>query len=455
MGKELYALIVFAAAFVSSNLWGAIEAESFGFREGADPIENSKALQKAVDCGGEIRVSSPGIYDVGATVFIGDNTSLIFSKGVILRKNAEHGKFCHVFLNKGAHSRTYNKSISIKGLYIDVNGLDYFNPDDILGHRGHVAFFYVKELNITDFTCMGSLKWQFNIQVCTFEDLNIDGVVIRGLKDGIHLGRGKRFRIANAVISTGDDAIALNAHDYDTSNPEVGWIENGIIENVYDLSPEGALIGYDGKKIHALFARIISGTWGEWKEGMEVQKSDIVVSNGKMYRVQMPYDFSGKTFKSATRPTHGDGAKVIDGINWRMFQKDVVYNAGVRNVTFRNIFLSKVRAASFSIHADCDVMSRSFYPGGKFTLQENIVFDNVRVLHDENRPFIISKVPVDNIVLSNCFFKNNCIRFVHTKDVEENAVTHIFMSNVVFNPTIKDFQLIKNDVKDKKIEVIK
>jgi len=65
-------------------------------------------------------------------------------------------------------------------------------------------------------------KAQYGIQVCTFEDLIIDDVVIKGMKDGVHLGRGKRFTIRNGVFQTFDDAIALNAHDYATGNPEVG-----------------------------------------------------------------------------------------------------------------------------------------------------------------------------------------------------------------------------------------
>ena len=39
-------------------------------------------------------------------------------------------------------------------------------------------------------------------------------------------------------LGTFDDAIALNAHDYATSNPELGWIENGVIENCHDLNAE-------------------------------------------------------------------------------------------------------------------------------------------------------------------------------------------------------------------------
>jgi hypothetical protein len=171
---------------------------------------------------------------------------------------------------------------------------------------------------------------QFGIHVCSFEDLIIDDVIIKGEKDGVHLGRGKRFTIRNGVFQTFDDAIALNAHDYATSNPELGWIENGVIENCYDLNAENT-VGY--------FCRILAGAWTDWKEGMEVQQSDAVVSNGKLYRVQAKPD--GTKYISKTKPTHEKGSMVLDSINWGVVQHDVTYTAGVRNVIFRNIFLEK------------------------------------------------------------------------------------------------------------------
>ena len=72
----------------------------------------------------------------------------------------------------------------------------------------------------------------------------------------------------------------------------------------------------------------------------------------------------------------------LDGIHWGVVQNDVTYTAGVRNVVFRDIFLHKPRTA-FSIHFDNGKFSRSYYPGGaRSRVQERIVFDNVRVLHE-------------------------------------------------------------------------
>jgi hypothetical protein len=198
---------------------GFTDAASFGFSPAATGLANIKALQAALDWGGTIVVSKPGTYKVSGTAYIGDDTSIEFGAVVILEKSNEAGRFSHVFLNKGADDRTYNKNISITGLDLRVNGVD--KPwDFIYGLRGHVAFFYVKELKIERLRISGLVNGQFAIHICTFEDLLINDVIITGKKDGIHLGSGKRFRISNCVFQTGDDAIALVPGDWVNANPE-------------------------------------------------------------------------------------------------------------------------------------------------------------------------------------------------------------------------------------------
>ncbi len=65
MKKAVLAVVVLFC--LAASRAAAIDAESFGLSAGGDPLENARALQKAVDCGGEIRVSKAGIYDIGAT----------------------------------------------------------------------------------------------------------------------------------------------------------------------------------------------------------------------------------------------------------------------------------------------------------------------------------------------------------------------------------------------------
>lgn len=435
-----------------------VNAADFGFSPEASGMSNAKALQQAVDHGGTIVISCQGIYKIAKTVYIGSNTSLIFGNNIYLKKvddenifsnalinkldgtlmsGAKTTAFSHVFVNKGALTKTYDENITIEGLNIIVNGMDVRRFKDAYGLHGQLAFFYVKNLKINCFRCLDLGKWQYGIQVCTFEDIVINDVIIKGYKDGVHLGRGKRFKISNCIFRTFDDAIALNGHDYAVGNPELGWIEDGIVEHCYDLNQENTT-GY--------FCRILAGGWIDWRSGMDVQQSDAVVSNGRIYRVQNKPD--GTIYKSVNRPTHESGTKQLDGINWCMVQTDVTYTAGVRNVVFRDIFLEKPRTA-FSVHFDNDKYSRSYYPGAEIPVQEQLAFENIRVLYDKKIDFLSIGTPVDVLTISNSSFRNNRINF-HGANIADSLKTIINIYGCVFN-TKGEMDLVVNSVNNKEI----
>lgn len=422
---------------INAQKTGFIDASVFGFSPEATGIKNSDALQKAVDAGGTIIVSKPGTYKFAKTVLIGSNTTLDFGNNVFIKKVDENGIFTHILLNKGALTKTYDHNIVIRGLNVVTNGIDK-TFSEVYGLRGEIAFFYVKDVKIERFRCEDLTKMQFAIHVCTFEDLIIDDVIIKGEKDGIHLGRGNRFTIKNGVFKTFDDAIALNAHDYATSNPELGWIENGLIENCHDL---------DAERSAAYFCRILAGGWNDWQENMEVQHSDAVISNGRLYRVQAQPD--GVKYISKTKPTHESGAQVIDGINWGVVQNDVTYTAGVRNVIFRNIFLEKPRIG-LSIHFDNDKYSRSYYPNSPIPLQEQLSFDNIRVLHNKAIPLLQIATPVDLVTISNSSIRNNNIKFVSNDAMKNYLKTTIHIYGSSFNST-GPLELLTNGVTGKSI----
>ena len=377
---------------------GSTDAAAFGFSPDASGLANQQALQRAVDRGGTIHISRPGVYPLAGTVYLGSRTTLACGNGVVLKKVDEQGPFSHVLLNKGALTRTWDEGIAVLGLTICVNGMD-LRKWEVFGLHGQLAFFYVRDLRIERFRCHDLGRAQYAIHICTFEDLIVDDVIIIGGKDGVHLGRGRRFRISNGVFRTLDDAIALNAHDYDVGNPELGWIEDGLVEKCHDLNAERN-IGF--------FARILAGGWIDWRAGMEVQKSDTVVSEGRLYRVRAEPD--GKAYRSLTRPTHASGAAVLDGITWVMVQSDAPSTAGVRRVTFRDIFLENSRIG-FSIHFDNDWYSRSYYPGAAIPRQEQLVFDNVRVAHDQPTPLLSVNTPVDVVTFINTTVRDNAIIF--------------------------------------------
>ncbi len=427
---------------------GFTDASSFGFSPEASGIENVIAIQKAVDGGGTIIVSQPGIYKMASTLFIGSNTSLIFGNGVSLKKVDEQGAFAQVLINKGAITRTYDEKISVEGLHVIVNGVDNCS-DLVLGLRGLVGFSYVKDLKIKGFRCYDLTGCQYGMQITRFEDVIIEDVIIKGQKDGIHFGPGKRFTIRDGVFQTFDDAIALNGQDYSTSNPELGWIEDGIIENCYDLNQEKT-VGY--------FCRMLAGGWIDWKKGMKVQQSDAVVSNGKIYRVKMPAD--GTLYESVTQPDFETGTQILDGITWVMTQETITYTGGVRNIIFRNIQLEKPRIP-FSIEFNMGRYNRSYYTGAEIPIQENIILDNVKVMYDKNIPLVQISSPVNMITITNSRLKNPLFRIygneVLPEYLKENIVSDFFKTSINIHDCIFDHEgemvLIHNTAKGKEIEL--
>jgi len=417
---------------------GFVNAADFGFSPNSTGLENAEALQQAVDQGGTIVVSQTGTYQIADTVYIGSNTSLIFGNNVFLKKVDEQGPFTHVLLNKGALTKTYDHNIIVDGLHIIVNEIDVRNYK-VYGLHGQIAFFYIKDLRIDRFRCMDLGKAQFAIHVCTFENIIIDDVIIKGDKDGVHLGRGKRFTIRNGVFHTFDDAVALNAHDYSVGNPELGWIEDGVVEKCYDMNADHEKVGF--------FCRILAGAWLDWSPGMEVQQSDSVISNGRIYRVQAKPD--GTVYTSNTQPSHEDGSAVLDGINWGVVQTDVTHTAGVRNVTFRDIFLEKPRIG-FSIHFDNDRFSRSYYPGAIIPKQEQLTFDNIRVTHDQPLEWLSIETPVDVVTVANSSFRKNHIDFHGNQAMPDYFKTSVNLIGCVFTHP-GPIDLVSNRVDGKEV----
>lgn len=422
-----------------TNAIGFTDAATFGFSTTATGVENIKALQAALDQGGTIVVSRPGTYKVSGTAYIGDNTSLDFGAGVVIEKSNEIGRYTHILLNKGALTRTYNHNITITGMDVRVNGVD-LPMSTIYGLRGHVAFFYVKDLRIERFRCSGLVNGQFALHICTFEDLLINDVIIKGKKDGIHLGPGKRFKISNGVFQTGDDAIALVPGDWVSANPEYGNLEDGVIENCSDI-PDDYLEG--------AFSKIVASAWVDWKPGIEVKHGDCVVANGRMYRVVAQLD--NRVYKSVTSPDFKEGMAVLDSINWLMFQNDTIHTAVVKNVVFRDIFLYSKRVP-FQVMSYSNKWAHSYYPGAPLPVQGPLSFENVTMFSDNNKSLVSVTTPLNVLNIRNSSLKNNWVEFGHAADYDVYPKTFVSFSNCTFNSD-GNYSLIKNFSKGKEVFV--
>ena len=369
-----------------------IKASDFGFFPGNTPDKNSAALQAAADIGGEILVDGKGIADVVFPMVVGNDTTVIFEEGLFLRRNdsgeAHNG---YAIVNRGAFTKTRNRNIKILGLKLICNGVvckgEGIRSDKCIpGLRGQLAFHYVENLEIRDFEVRDLPEFDYCIHICTFENVLVENAYIEGLKDGIHFGGGKNFVVRNCKFRTLDDAVALNAHDYSSGNPELGRIEN-----CEDLACKQ--IGF--------FSRILAGSWLDWREGMMIRHSDTVVYGGRLYRAYMQAD--GREYISVTPPTHTEGTVTLDGdISWVMVQKGTHRNVGCHNIIFRNITLGSNRHTGFKLHFDNEASSHSVYPGSVLPVQENITFENVRVTSREMRCLMRANTPIRNVVMKNC-----------------------------------------------------
>lgn len=373
------------------------KASDYGFLPENDPMENAMNFQRCLDGGGHVVVDVPGTYRLCRTMLLDSGTTLELMEGVtVQRERDDEGVAArHVFLNRGALTRSWDHDITIRGLHISVNGIDGGSDiEEIVGLRGHLAFFYARNVEVEDFCLLDLEPGCFAVQVCTFENFAIRNVHIEGMKDAVHFGPGKGFVVQHGVFRTYDDPIALNAHDYTNSNPEMGWISDGVVEDCVDMEDEEH--GTTG-----FFARVISGAWTSWREGMEIQSTgDAVVSDGRIYRSNGKVE--PRTYVSTCQPTHLKGTVLYpDGITWTMSQdQNVDFSCGVRNVTFRDIRLEKKRPVALSLHFDSDMWSRSYYPGAVLPVEDDIVFEGLEV-KAEIPVLLDARTPVGKFAVRN------------------------------------------------------
>ena len=414
-------------------------AADYGFLPTNDAAGNSAALQDAVSGGGTIIVGLPGTYKMSGTVLLDSHTRLEFGAGVFIKRvKPENGECGYAFINRGAYTRTYDTDISVIGLYLicggneamgDASGLPKRDDgrenerDHIMGVRGHLSFFYCNNIYVDRFVCPDVMNISYAVGVSTFENFVIENSRIEGMKDGVHIGRGSKFTIRHCLFKTFDDPIALNAFDYTSSNPQLGWIEDGVIEDCYDLE-QGDTTGY--------FCRILGGSWRKWEKGMMIRHSDAVCHNGRVYRVQMQVD--GKKYTSVTPPDFERGFRVLDGINWYMCQDDgEIYNCGCRRIHFKDIFLQKKRDIAFAINFEDNDYAHSCYPDSVAPMQEDIIFENI--FFEADIPHLIrANSPVNSVKLINSVLCESDI-LLNTLDEDigiKYGHTDILMSGTTF-----------------------
>ena len=316
----------------------AVDPATFGLSPAAEAGVNAAALQKALDGGRRtVRVAVPGVYKLDRTILLDDETTLDCADGVVFEKAK---RFANVFANRGAFGPYRNHDITLKGVNILVKGFEAVPGADspAQGLRGQIGFYGIDRLKIFNVRLEDFNKSQYAVQIVDFDGLLIDGFVLYGNKDGIHLNCGRNFVIRNGRLRTYDDGIAINAGEWPAAcTPRMGSITDGLVENVVD-EPGG----------NCNFARVITGAWREWYKGMPLQFRDIFTVGQDVYAVY-PGQVSTNEIASFTCPTHKKGIwKSPEGISFLHIQSDGAKRADIRRVTFRNIQMNCTRSISCS-----------------------------------------------------------------------------------------------------------
>ena len=360
---------------------------------GGDPGKTTRALQALLDRGGDIAVTEPGVYDIDDMLVIHGGTALRFGRGTVLRRV---GGSDGALINRGALTGETDSDILVEGLRLCCNGFKTAGGAvaagaAVPGMRGQLNFYRVKNLVLRDTACDDLPEISYFVHLSNWENVLIDTIRVTGLKDAVHLNRGEHLRLVNGRFRTFDDPVALNAHDYTTGCPEMGWIRDVVVENCADLSEETTT---------GFFARLLGGAWGDWQKGRMYRHSDSVVSsNGGVYRLIAKYDLT--EYRSEVEPTHPEGDRTYpDGITWRLVQKDAARDCGCEHVVFRDILLQKKRHVAFCVQYENDGYCRSYYPGADAVPQRDILLDHV-VCEAPIQVLVYGKTPVDGLRVVN------------------------------------------------------
>ena len=394
-------------------------AADYGVLPGGAPDDNRHNLQALLDRGGDVVVDEPGVYGLDGMLVIHGGTALRFGRGVVLKRESNEGG---VLINRGALTGETDRDILIEGLRLCCNGFSGTVGDVVPGMHGQLNFYRVKDLIVRDVVCDDLPSASYFLHLSNWENVLVDTISVTGLKDGVHANRGEHLRVVNGRFRTYDDPIALNAHDYPTGCPELGWIRDVVIEHCVDL---------DADNTTGFFARVLGGAWSDWKKGNAYRHSDAAVaSNGYVYRCIAQRDL--REYVSEEEPCHDAGDRTYaDGVTWRCIQHDTAYSCGCENVVFRDIMLEKKRPVALSIHYDNDKYSRSCYPGAVAVPQKNILLDRV-VCSVPLKILVHVKTPVDSVRVVNSSVNANVIVNLSDPLYEEaagNRLTRVGLAN--------------------------
>ena len=182
---------------------------------------------------------------------------------------------------------------------------------------------------------------------------------------------------------------------------------------------------------------------------MEVQHSDTVCHNGRVYRAVLRPD--GNFRISDIPPTHSEPwvAKEYGGIKWVRVRDEAVYDCGCRNIVLRNIHLQKKRDVAVAISLNNDVWARSYMTGCTPIPQENITLENIYI-ENEVKTLLYSNHPCDNITVADTDMKgSNIVLSAEPLEALTYPTVNLTLKNVASteDPVITDGDHVVNLLK--------
>jgi hypothetical protein len=350
--------------------WGSgLTASSYGFIPTASDSANVAALQAAVNVGGVVYVSTPGNYNMNATVTLPSNVTLIFCPGCSLTKTAA---FCHFFVNAGASTLTTNSYITLigNGCELIQNGYESLTGQAYLGLRGDIAFLCVNDSTVEGFSFPDSGNTQFSVHIAQCNRIkirNIYQIVSSGGKDVVHIsGPTYDVLVDGVTTNTADDCVAINAMDYNTSAPQYGAIEKVVVRNLTDTSSTAS---------GSFSVRTTPGSWTNWTSGNTYAPGDVVTHAGNIY-----FNTSAASHVAANAPVQTSGSVTgADGTTWQWKQTGAITSVNVTNVLVEDSQWASTRAFWGNYYEDTANMN-SIYTGtiGN-ALTDQVVFRNINI----------------------------------------------------------------------------
>lgn len=337
--------------------------------------DNVTALNDALTNHSNVKITTPGIYEIDDTIWLKSNQSIEFVAGCTIKK-ATGSNFLHVFANKGILTATRNSNIKVigNGLVIEQNGIDV---NSLPAYRmiGNINFFRVDGLKVDNIKYLDGGPTQYFSHFADINNFSITNIEVDSDKDGLHFdGKVHDGIIDNCSFTTGDDCLAFFAKSWPALSACTGDIHDIAISNITGVRTTA---GY--------FTRMNPGSWAVWTTGNTYNDRDFCVNAGKIY-----YKSNAAAIAGVNAPTHSSGAVTgADGIEWTFYQDGVITEANLYNITFDGIATTAYHG--FHIPSDMDIYTRDIYPG----TEGNAYSDNILIKN------IVYTVPsVDSMFLS-------------------------------------------------------